>query len=398
MRKYAKLLGFLPVALAAPAAQAQEAKPRFTPTEAQARATPVLGAYTKDLLFGDVWKRPGLAPRDRSFVTVTALIAGGGVASRMRSHFNLALQNGVKPRELSALITQMAFYTGWPNGVGAAEVAAEIYEAQGIPVTQLQPPAALLPKPEAKTLTGDKRERLAAFAPGLLGYSDLQIDDQIQRYSDLSPRDRSLSMIVMAVVTGDQALLAAETGRALDSGLTRTELSEAITHLAFYAGWNKALPAADTIQLALAKRDASANLGASPAQAGTAAAKSLRVVRHGEQPRTGAPENFRGKVTVTAPFAADAPAQYRGATVTFDAGARTAWHSHARGQMLVIVSGKGYVQAEGNAVQAVGPGDTIWTPAGVKHWHGAARTGPMSHVAISDGEAKWGEHVAEPMP
>lgn len=98
----------------------------------------------------------------------------------------------------------------------------------------------------------------------------------------------------------------------------------------------------------------------------------------------GSSPNFSGTVTVIGRFQGNSPAKAGGATVTFNAGARTAWHSHPLGQTLIVMSGHGFVQEEGKSAQVFGPGDVVWIPPGVKHWHGAGVKEPMTHVAIAE--------------
>ncbi|WP_372393407.1 cupin domain-containing protein [Xanthomonas sp. NCPPB 3582] len=93
---------------------------------------------------------------------------------------------------------------------------------------------------------------------------------------------------------------------------------------------------------------------------------------------------FTGKVRIDAPFQADAPARVGGATVTFEPGARTAWHTHPLGQTLIVTAGAGRVQEWGKPAQELRPGDIVWIPPGVKHWHGANATVAMSHIAIAE--------------
>lgn len=88
---------------------------------------PALAKYTDDVLFGEIWKRPGLSPRDRSLATVSALIATNR-PDQLRSHFQLARTNGVTEAELIEVITHLAFYTGWPNGVSASIIAKEVFQ------------------------------------------------------------------------------------------------------------------------------------------------------------------------------------------------------------------------------------------------------------------------------
>jgi len=124
------------------------------------------------------------------------------------------------------------------------------------------------------------------------------------------------------------------------------------------------------------------------------------VTRSGSQPSAaGSPDNFTGSVRVDDRFSGTAPARIGGATVTFEPGARTAWHSHPLGQTLIVTASVGRVQHWGGPVQEIRPGDTVWIPPGVKHWHGASATVGMSHIAFSealDGKTvDWMEKVTD---
>lgn len=128
--------------------------------------------------------------------------------------------------------------------------------------------------------------------------------------------------------------------------------------------------------------------------------QNMKVIKYAERaPVQGSSKYFTGSVTVDSPFASEAEDAYRGAIVNFDAGARAAWHSHPLGQTLIVISGRGFVQKEGEAAQEIVPGDVVWIPKNVKHWHGAAPDSSMSHVAIVeevDGSATaWMEHVSD---
>jgi quercetin dioxygenase-like cupin family protein len=126
-------------------------------------------------------------------------------------------------------------------------------------------------------------------------------------------------------------------------------------------------------------------------------AKSVKVTKNGA-PTKGAAGHFTGNVTVESRFVSEIPNGYRGAIVKFEAGARTAWHSHPLGQTLIVVSGRGLVQSEGDAIQEILPGDVVWIPPNERHWHGAAPDSSMAHVAISDplndSTVKWMEPVS----
>ena len=130
------------------------------------------------------------------------------------------------------------------------------------------------------------------------------------------------------------------------------------------------------------------------------ASSGLEVQRNGARPsQKGPPETFTGAVRLDTPFAGRAPSRVSGSVVTFEPGARTAWHSHPVGQTLIVTNGCGWIQGEGGAVETIRPGDVVWTPPGVKHWHGGTPTTTMTHVAIVEslnGErATWMEHVSD---
>lgn len=125
--------------------------------------------------------------------------------------------------------------------------------------------------------------------------------------------------------------------------------------------------------------------GCGPHQVPSTGAEHLSVTRSGFQPSTqGSPEHFTGSVVITPLFAATDYTRTAGASVAFESGAHTAWHTHPAGQRLIVTSGTGWVQEWGGPKQEIKPGDAIWTPPGVKHWHGATATSSMTHIAIQE--------------
>jgi quercetin dioxygenase-like cupin family protein len=126
----------------------------------------------------------------------------------------------------------------------------------------------------------------------------------------------------------------------------------------------------------------------------------MKIKRNGSQPSgKGQSEYFTGNVRIDPLFDADAPAHAHVASVTFEPGARTAWHSHPVGQTLIVTAGSGLVQSWGDHAEKIHPGDVIWTPPNEKHWHGASPITSMTHLSIVeqlDGKsADWMEHVSE---
>jgi len=213
---------------------------------------PALEKYTQGRLLGDVWKRPGLASRDRGIVTLSALIARNQTIE-MRYYLNLALDNGVKPREISEIITHLAFYSGWGNAMAAVTVAKDVFAQRKIGTDQL--PAAspqLLPLDQAAEAQRATRveEQFGTVAPGVVqNTTDLLFRDLWLR-PDLAPRDRSLVTVSALIASGQVAQIPYHLNRAMDNGLTQAQASETLTHLAFYVGWPNvfsALPVAKDV-------------------------------------------------------------------------------------------------------------------------------------------------------
>jgi quercetin dioxygenase-like cupin family protein len=136
-------------------------------------------------------------------------------------------------------------------------------------------------------------------------------------------------------------------------------------------------------------------------QGGTQEGKgTVQIQRSGSQPSSKGPaEYFTGSVRVDSRFQGTAPARVGGGFVTFEPGARTAWHTHPLGQTLIVTSGVGWVQVDGGPREEIRPGDIVWFAPGEKHWHGAAATTAMTHIAIAealDGKTvDWMEQVSD---
>jgi quercetin dioxygenase-like cupin family protein len=134
--------------------------------------------------------------------------------------------------------------------------------------------------------------------------------------------------------------------------------------------------------------------------AGTVYAQSMTVSSNGSRPSTvGSSQFFTGHVIVDQLFGATEHAQTSGGEVTFAPSGRSAWHTHPAGQILIVASGTGWVQEWGGQKREIRPGDVIWTPPGVKHWHGATATNRMSHIAIQETvngkNVEWMEKVSD---
>ncbi|MHB9295914.1 putative 4-carboxymuconolactone decarboxylase [Pillotina sp. SPG140] len=221
-----------------------------------------------------------------------------------------------------------------------------------------------------KITTG--RDKLGDFAPKFAEMNDDVLFGQIwSREAELSHRDRSMITVAALISGGNLEQLPNHLKLARENGITKAEIAELITQLAFYCGWPKAWSAFN-----LAK-DIFADDNNKPST----------VFPQGERIKS---ENFNGDtyLYVLIPKNEHHTAV---ANVTFSPGARNRWHSHTIGQILLVTAGKGYYQEDGQTAQVLLPGDVVNIPAHIKHWHGAAPDSWFIHIAISQGEAQWFE-------
>ena len=207
--------------------------------------SPALARYEQDVLLGDVWRRPGLSTRDRSIVTLATFIARGQ-ASPLPTSIERALDDGVTAREISEIVTHLAFYAGWGAAVIAMPPIAAAFAKRGIEAADL-PPASPVPLPldpaaEARRASAVEQSvgpvsRQLADDTGAVLFRDLWLRP------DLAPRDRSLVTVAALVAGGQFAQVTFHLGKAMDNGLTVEEASAMLSHLAYYAGWPNAMSA-----------------------------------------------------------------------------------------------------------------------------------------------------------
>jgi 4-carboxymuconolactone decarboxylase len=214
--------------------------------------SPALAAYTEHKLLEELWNRPDLSRRDRSIVTLSAMIARNQTV-QMPEYLTRALDNGVKPSEISEIITHLAFYSGWENAMSAVVIAKEVFRKRGINSESL-PPVSVerlpLNKAAEEQRASSVEQNFGAVAPGVVQYTtDLLFRDLWLRPA-LAPRDRSLVTVSALIASGQVAQITYHLNRAMDNGLTQVQASEVLTHLAFYAGWPNvfsALPVAKDV-------------------------------------------------------------------------------------------------------------------------------------------------------
>ena len=231
------------------------ASPMSKPDDVRA-VVPALEKYAQGVVLGDLWKRPGLSPRDRSIVTVAALIARDQTVE-LPFYLNLALDNGVKPSEISEIITHLAFYTGWANAMDAIPAARQVFSSRNIGADQVPPASGpQLPLDEAAETQRATRvgQQFGQITPSLVQYTTDVLFRDLWLRPGLAPRDRSLVTVSALIATGQVAQITYHLNRAMDNGLTREEAGEVLGHLAFYAGWPNAFSAAPVVKEVIEKR------------------------------------------------------------------------------------------------------------------------------------------------
>lgn len=214
-------------------------KPEENTHSVIAEVAPAMAAYAERFIQKDLWNRPELSRRDRSLVTVAALISRHDTAE-LPHYLSVALDSGVKPAEIAETITHLAFYAGWPNATAAALVAHNIFVQRHIDMASLPGETVdFLPLDEE---TENKRATLVEsnfgkVSPGVVKYTTQALFLDLWLRPGLAPRDRSLITVSALATAGQVAQVPYHLNRAMDNGLTETQSSEILTQLAFVSGW-----------------------------------------------------------------------------------------------------------------------------------------------------------------
>lgn len=214
-------------------------KPEDNTHSIVAEVAPAMAAYAERFIQKDLWNRPELSRRDRSLVTVAALISRNDRAE-LPQYLSVALDSGVKPAEIAETITHLAFYAGWPNATAAALVAHNIFVQRHIDMASLPGETVdFLPLDEE---TENKRATLVGsnfgkVSLGVVKYTTEALFLDLWLRPGLAPRDRSLVTVSALVTAGQVAQVPYHLNRAMDNGLTETQASEILTQLAFVSGW-----------------------------------------------------------------------------------------------------------------------------------------------------------------
>lgn len=342
-----------------------------------------------------------LSARQKAIIPIAAFTASGNM-QKLETFLNKGMDSGLTVNEIKEILIHTYAYAGFPralNGINTYMTVMDKRKELGID-DKIGKEATSLPSDFDRSAYGHKiRNTLVGrdiskptsgypvFAPVIDKFLVEHLFADIFSRDVLNHQERELVTIsILAAMKGTEAQLKTHLGISMNMGLTQTQLEDFVVVL-------KQDVSAETAERATLILNELLEIHPTVARM-----KSVKVIRNGK-PTEGSENYFTGHVTIESRFLSEIPDSYSGAIVNFEAGARTAWHTHPLGQTLIVISGRGLVQSEGEAIQEILPGDVVWIPENVRHWHGAARDSSMSHVAISalrnGSTVEWMEHVSE---
>lgn len=339
----------------------------------------------------------GLSSKQDKIVTIAAFTANGN-QQKLKTALDEGLDTGLTINEIKEVLVQMYAYVGFPrslNGINTFMSVLEERERKGIKDIPGKEPGPMSAGKSSVELGTEIQTRLigapatgkyVTFAPAIDAFLKGHLFGDIFGRDNLDFQSREIATIsALACIDGVNPQLQSHFNVGLNVGLTESQLHSLINVLEITVGRKEAANANKVLSDVLGLR-----------QTG----RRISITRSGSLASSqGAADYFTGSVNIQMLFNAHDPSRTTGGVVTFQPGARTAWHSHPCGQTLIVTAGAGRLQQWGGPVVEFKQGDVVWIPPGVKHWHGAAPNSIMTHVAIQeslDGKtADWKERVSE---
>lgn len=353
-----------------------------------------------------------LNPKQAGIVTIAAFTASGDLP-KLKVALSKGLDAGLSINEIKEVLVQMYAYAGFPRSLNAINTFNDVSrqrEQQG---------KKDLPGPEPTPLPADKsslvlgteiRTRLtgstavagyAVFVPVIDEFLRAHLFGDIFGRDNLDFQSREIATIsALATLVGLESQLRAHFNVGLNVGLSDAQLRSILAVIAAEVDQQQAHKAAWVLDDTLRSRPTRQNPRGTGANHAPQPSPTIRITRPEDVQSQLAPaDHFTGSAQVQRLFAPIEPARASGGSVTFERGARTAWHIHPLGQTLIVTAGAGWFQQWGHRVQEMRTGDVIQIPAGVKHWHGATDTTTLTHIAIQEqvgGETvEWLEKVSD---
>ncbi len=347
----------------------------------------------------------GLNAKQEKIVTIAAFTASGDL-QKLGKALNEGLDAGLTINEIKEVLVQMYAYAGFPrslNAIGTFMSVLDDREHKGIN-DELGKEASLMPANKSTIELGTEIQthligkpasgRYITFTPAIDRFLKSHLFGDIFGRNNLDFQSREIATIsALANIEGLNPQMRSHFRVAFNTGLTEAQLRSLISVIESKFGKKQA----DIASAVLG--DVLSGMGKVSTNGQAEQNPQKRVItRSGSQPsRKGPAEWFTGFVRIDTPFQARDPAHFRGASVSFEPGARTAWHAHPMGQLLIVTSGTGRVQRWGDRADEIREGDVVWILPLQKHWHGAAPDTAMTHIAILeplDGKStEWMEKV-----
>jgi 4-carboxymuconolactone decarboxylase len=343
----------------------------------------------------------GLNAKQEKIVAIAAFTANGD-QQKLKTALIEGLDAGLTINEIKEILVQMYAYCGFPrslNGINTFMGVLEEREQKGIK-DEIGKEASPLPANKTSvelgteilsSLTGTSAAgKYSAFTPAIDTFLKGHLFGDIFGRDNLDFQSREITTIsALAALERVNPQLQSHINIGFKVGLTEMQMRSLISVLAVNVGKKEADNASGMLSTVLSVRQTRQSQPLMPSVGTSAATKedtqTISIVRSGSQPSTmGSTEYFTGTVRVDALFQPHAPSRASGASVTFEPGARTAWHIHPFGQTLIVTAGVGRIQRWGSPVEEIRQGDVVWIPTGVKHWHGAAPNSSMTHIAIQE--------------
>lgn len=353
-------------------------------------------------------EKEGLDKRQEAIVPIAAFTAGGDL-KKLGGALEAGLDAGLAVGEIKEILVQLYAYAGFPRSLNAINTFIDVLDAREKRGVKDEPGREPAPLPAGKSslelgteiqtalIGAPAAGRYIAFAPAIDRFLKGHLFGDIFGRDNLDHRSREIATIAaLANIEGVEPQLASHFRVGLNVGLTEGQLKDLVAVLETGVGHRQAVRAGEVLGTVLGEKKA-----APPASgAGEADPQAIRITRSGGQTTTKGPEDyFTGSVRVAMLVSPAAPARTSVGRVTFEPGARTAWHTHPFGQTLIVTEGQGRIRRWGGPVEEIRPGDVVSIPPGTKHWHGASTDVAMTHLAIQeqlDGKsADWMEMVED---
>ncbi len=343
-------------------------------------------------------KIEGLSVKQQSMVPIAAFTANGDLP-KLRTALGDGLDAGWTINEIKEVLVQLYAYAGFPRSLNALNTFLDVLDERqrrGIADAIGSEPG---PFPQGKSSIELGREimtrlvghpptgRHIAFCPTIETFLEGHLFGDILGRDNLDVQSREIATIsALATLDAVNPQLTSHLNAGFNVGLTEAQLRGLISVIGEKVGKTHANNAVELLAEVIRTKQATP----SPPATGDAGTASPPRATISVRPKdavvveTAPAEHFTGSARVQRLFQPHDPARTSGASVTFDPGARTAWHAHPLGQTLMVTAGTGWVQQWGEPVQAIETGDVVWIPPGIKHWHGARAKAGMTHIAIQE--------------